>query len=307
MPTVEELVSVAIARLRASGSESARIDAELLLAHVLGTDRTTIVAHPEAQVGNATAVRFHEVVGRREAGEPVAYIHGTKEFRGLAFGTDPRALIPRPETEQLVELAEAELIGRLTGSPRPPGSPPIRVLDVGTGTGAIAVSLAVSLRRRHMLDEVAIRATDTSPDAIQLARENAVAHAVADVVLFEAADLLPLTEAATARWDLIVANLPYVPSAAIPDLPAPTSYEPVAALDGGPDGLAVIGRLLDKLPDALAEGGVALLEIGGDQGASMQALAAERLPGWSCEIRLDLARLPRIARLTRSARASGPS
>ncbi|HEX8024773.1 MAG TPA: peptide chain release factor N(5)-glutamine methyltransferase [Candidatus Limnocylindrales bacterium] len=301
MPTVDELVSVGIARLRAAGDESPRLDAELLLAHVLGTDRTTIVAHPEAQVGNATAVRYHEVVGRREAGEPVAYIHGTKEFRGLAFGTDPRALIPRPETEQLVELAEAEVIGRLTSAPRPPGSPKLRVLDVGTGSGVIAVSLAVALRRRRMLDEVEVRATDVTADAVQLARENAVAHAVADVVLFEVADLLPETDTANARWDLVLANLPYIPTAAIPDLPRPTSFEPVNALDGGPDGLAVIGRLVDRLPDVLAEGGVVLLEIGGDQGPAMSALVAERLPGWRCEIRLDLARLPRIARIARAA------
>jgi len=303
MPTVEELVSVGIARLQASGSDSARIDAELLLAHVLGTDRTTIVAHPEAQVGNATAQRYHEVVGRREAGEPVAYIHGTKEFRGLAFGTDSRALIPRPETELIVELAEGEIVGRLTGAPRSPGSPKLRVLDVGTGTGAIAVSIAVGLRRRKMLDEVEIRATDTSPDAVQLARENAVAHAVADVVLFEVADLLPATELANGRWDVVLANLPYVPTATIPDLPRATSFEPVRALDGGPDGLAVIGRLLDELPDALATGGVALLEIGGDQGAAMAALVAARLPGWVCEIRPDLAGLPRVARLVRAPAA----
>ena len=113
MPSVEELVSVGIARLRAAGSETPRLDAELLLAHVLGTDRTTIVAHPEAPVGNGSALQYHEVVGRREAGEPVAYIHGTKEFHGLAFGTDPRALIPQPETvlgpgDELIAIATPE-------------------------------------------------------------------------------------------------------------------------------------------------------------------------------------------------------
>jgi len=301
MANVETLVSLAIARLRGSGPESPRLDAELLLAHVLGTDRTTIAAHPEALVTDVTAVRFDEVVRRREAGEPVAYIYGMKEFRGLAFGVDERALIPRPETELLVELAEAELIRRLTGTPRPPGTPPLRVLDVGTGSGAVAVSLGVALRRRRMLEEVEVRATDISADAIQLARENAVAHAVADRVLFEAADLLPITEPASTRWDVIVANLPYIPTDTLPSLPKSVGYEPVTALDGGPDGLAVIGRLLDRLPDALAVGGVALLEIGGDQGAAITTLVEERLPGWTCHVQPDLAGLPRIARIERPA------
>jgi len=273
---------------------------------VLGTDRTTIVAHPEAPVGNGAAAQYHEVVGRREAGEPVAYIHGTKEFRGLAFGTDPRALIPRPETEQLVELAEAEIVGRLLRAPRPPGTKPIRILDVGTGTGAVAISLAVDLRRRRMLDEVAIRATDVSADTVQLARENAVAHAVADVVLFEPADLFPGSEPATEPWDLIVANLPYVPTEALAGLPTATSFEPVTALDGGPDGLAVIGRLVDRLPESLARDGLALLEIGADQGVAIRTLVSERLPGWSCDVRLDLSGRPRIARIERASPAGGP-
>jgi release factor glutamine methyltransferase len=305
--TVEALVSLAIARLRGGGSETPRLDAELLLAHVLGTDRTTIVAHPEAPVTDATAVRYDEVVRRREAGEPVAYIHGMKEFRGLAFGTDPRALIPRPETEQLVELAEAEVVARLLGSPRPPGTPPVRVLDVGTGTGAVAVSLAVSLRRRKMLDEVEIRGTDVSSDAVELARENAVAHAVADRVPFEVADLLPPTAGANERWDVIVANLPYIRTEALPSLPPATSFEPLAALDGGPDGLAVIGRLVDRLPDALASDGISLLEIGADHGVAIRELVAARLPGWTCDVELDLARKPRVARIRPAMTAPRPA
>jgi release factor glutamine methyltransferase len=152
-----------------------------------------------------------------------------------------------------------------------------------------------------MLDEVEIRGTDVSEEAIQLARENAVAHAVADRVPFETADLLPPTSGANERWDLIVANLPYIRSAAIATLSRATSFEPVDALDGGPDGLAVIRRLVELLPDALADRGVALLEIGADQGAAIQALVAERLPGWACQVHLDLARRPRIAQIQRVA------
>lgn len=293
MATVRQLLDVGVARLRESGSESARLDAELLLALALDTDRTGVIAHTDAPVGDGAAARFEAALDRRAAGEPVAYIRGVKEFHGLAFGVDPRALIPRPETELLVDLAELEIVRRLVGSPRPKGAAPIGVVDVGVGSGAVAVTLAVLLRRRRMLDEVALAATDTSDDALQLARENAVAHAVGDRIEFENADLLPGTAVKT--WDVVLANLPYVRSDAVPTLPVAASFEPALALDGGPDGLRVIDRLLALLPGALAHGGVAMLEIGGDQAVEMRALVAGRLPGWSCEIELDLGRLPRVA------------
>lgn len=299
MATVRDLLDAGVARLRESGSESARLDAELLLAFALDTDRTGVIAHTDAPVGDGAAARFEAALDRRAAGEPVAYIRGVKEFHGLAFGVDPRALIPRPETEKLVELAELEIVRRLIGAPRPTGSPPLRVVDVGVGSGAVAVTVAVLLRRRRMADEVAITATDTSEEALQLARENAVAHAVGDRITFANADLLPRDGAG--RWDLVLANLPYVRSDALPALPKAASFEPAVALDGGPDGLRVIDRLLALLPDSLAEGGAAFLEIGGDQADAMRALAAERLPGWSSEVELDLGGLPRVAIIRRPA------
>jgi release factor glutamine methyltransferase len=297
--TVRELLEAGIVRLRESGSETARLDAELLLGHALDVDRTAVIAHTDAPVGDGAAERFKALLGRRAAGEPVAYIRGVKEFRGLAFGVDDRALIPRPETERLVELAELEVVRRLVGAPRPHGAPKLRVIDVGVGSGAVAVTLAVLLRRRGMLDEVEIAATDVSEAALQLARENAVAHAVGDRISFDAGDLLPGTD--TTRWDVIVANLPYVRTDAIPGLPIAASFEPRLALDGGPDGLAVIGRLLDQLPAGLAEGGAALLEIGADQEQDLRTLVAERLPGWTCEVEKDLGGLPRVAILRRTA------
>ena len=300
MENVRELLDVGVARLRDSGSESARLDAELLLAYALDTDRTTVIAHTDAPVGDGAAARFAATLDRRAAGEPVAYIRGFKEFHGLAFGVDARALIPRPETERLVELAELELIRRLTVAPRSRGAKPIRVIDVGVGSGAVAVTLAVLLRRRKMLDEVAITAVDVSEDALQLARENAVAHAVGDRIEFVNADLLP--GGAVNPWDVVLANLPYVRSGAVPTLPVATSFEPSLALDGGPDGLRVIARLLDLLPGSLAHDGVAMLEIGGDQAVEMRALASDRLAAWSCEIELDLGRLPRVAVLRPAAR-----
>ena len=293
MATVRELLDVGIARLREAGSESARLDTELLLAHALDTDRTGVIAHVDAMVGDGAAARFQAMLDRRAEGEPVAYIRGVKEFHGLAFGVDPRALIPRPETERLVGLAELEVVRRLIGAPRARGAPPIRIIDVGVGSGAVAVTLAVLLRRRKMLDEVDLTASDTSEDALQLARENAVAHAVGDRITFLNEDLLP--GAAVERWDIVLANLPYVRTDAIRGLPKAASFEPALALDGGADGLRVIDRLLGQLPGSLAEAGVAMLEIGGDQAVEMRALAAERLPGWSCEVELDLGGLPRVA------------
>jgi release factor glutamine methyltransferase len=287
-----------VERLRASGSESARLDAELLLGKSVGLDRTRIIAYPEAPVGESAAAAYEADLARRERGEPIAYIRGLKEFHGLAFAIDARALIPRPETERLVDLAEAEVVTRLVAAPRPTGTPPVRVADVGTGAGTIAIALAVALRRRRMLDEVRILATEVDPDAIRLARENAVGHVVADRIEFIIADLLPLDGE---RLDVLAANLPYIPSADIDGLPTAASFEPRQALDGGPDGLDVIRAMLDRVPRVLRSDGVALLEIGSDQGERLAAEVATRMPGWTCEVLPDLAGLPRVARLEPSS------
>ena len=301
MATIGELLPAAVERLRAGGSETARLDAELLLADALAVDRTTVVAHPEATVGPEAAARFADHVRRRELGEPVAYIRGLKEFHGLAFVVDPRGLIPRPETELLVDLAVAEIADRLGRAPRPPGTPPLAVADVGTGSGAVAVAIAIALRRRRMLDEVEIVASDVSEGAVELARENAVAHAVGDRVAVSEVDLLPPAGRVVgllvvpARFDVVCANLPYIPTAVVPTLPVAASFEPREALDGGPDGLDVVRRLLDILPERVARGGAALLEIGADQGRALHAEAAARLPGWDVRIEPDLAGRPRVA------------
>ncbi len=297
MATVAELLHEGVERLRASGSESPRLDAELLLGHAIGADRTAIVAHPEAPVGPGAEATFRAGLSRRERGEPVAYIRGFKEFYGLAMATDRRALIPRPETERLVELAEAEVVDRLTAAPRPPGSPPFRIADVGTGGGTIAVSLAVALRRRRVSDDVDIVATESDPDALDLARENAVGHGVADRITFTEVDLLPA--GALARFDLVLANLPYVRSAAVDELPVAASFEPRAALDGGADGLSLVERLMARLPEALLADGEALVEIGADQGEAIVELAGRVLPGWRCAVEADLSGQPRVARLSR--------
>jgi release factor glutamine methyltransferase len=297
--TIGELLTEGTARLRASGSESARLDAELLLGWAIGADRTAVIAHPDAPVGADAAATYSGGLARREAGEPVAYIRGYKEFHGLAFSVDPRALIPRPETELLVSEAEREVGHRLTSAPRPAGTPNLRVVDVGTGSGAIAIALASLLRKRRMMPEVTLLAVDTSADALDLARENAVGHAVADVIAFAQADLLPPAEP---PFDLLLANLPYIPSGDIDCLPVAASFEPRLALDGGPDGLAVMRRLIAALPAALLPDGGAMLEIGFDQGPAVAAAVAE-LPGeWRCHVQPDLSGKPRLAHVERSAR-----
>ena len=298
MATTKELLEAGIAQLREAGSESPRLDAGLLLAHANGVDRTAILAHPDAPVGTGPADVYEGFLARRALGEPVAYIRGIKEFHGLAFTVDRRALIPRPETERLVDLAVVGVMRALTSRSVVAGQPPLQVLDVGTGSGAIAIALAVALRARSVpAEEAAIVALDVSPEALDLARENAVGHAVGDRLRFVGGHLLP---PGTIAWDLVLANLPYVRSDAMATLPVATTFEPSLALDGGPDGLAVIGRLLERLPTSLARDGEALVEIGADQGESIVTLVANRLPGWSCIVERDLAGLPRVARVARS-------
>jgi release factor glutamine methyltransferase len=273
MSTTREILEAGIVRLRDAGSETPRLDAELLLAHANHVDRTSILAHPDAPVGTGPAAAYDGYLERRATGEPVAYIRGIKEFHGLAFAVDPRALIPRPETEALVELALGDVMRRLAGG----RGAPVQVVDVGTGSGAIAIALAAALRSRRVPpDDVSIVATDISPEALDLARDNAVGHAVGDRVRFVGGDLLP---PGTTAWDIVIANLPYVRSGAMAGLPVATSFEPALALDGGPDGLAVITRLVERLPAALARDGVAMLEIGADQEAAMLAVLADRAAG----------------------------
>jgi release factor glutamine methyltransferase len=297
-PTVAALVRSAAERLEAAGSDSPRLDAELLMGVALGVDRVGVLAHPDAPAGLGAAIAFEGYVARREAGEPVAYIRGFREFHGQAIATDPRALIPRPETELLVDEALAAIAARLTASPRPEAAPPLRVADVGTGTGAIAVALIAALRKRRMDAHVAVVAVDISEEALDLARENAVGHGVADRMAFRSGDLLPVGDT---PYAVICANLPYVKTADMATLAKDLSFEPRQALDGGEDGLDEIRRLLERLPKVLEPDGVALLEIGSDQGESIVAAVAAAMPGWRCRVQADLAGLPRLAHVERAA------
>lgn len=241
--------------------------------------------------------RFLELVERRRNGEPVAYIRGLKEFYGLALSVDARALIPRPETELLVELGLERIRGLLTERPRPVGAAPLLLWDIATGSGAVCVALAVGARRLGYDRDVRFRATDLSADAIALATENAVVHGVADAIDLAVADLADLHDAGPA--DVIVANLPYVPSSVVPTLPVAASFEPAQALDGGADGLDLVRRLLGQLDVALKPGGVALLEIGSGQADGVRDEAHRVLPGWELTIHPDLAGIDRVVELSR--------
>lgn len=293
--SIGALLQAGMERLRAGGSPSARLDAELLLGYVIGIDRAGVLAHPTVQLSPSQLQRYHEGVARREIGEPIAYIRGIKEFFGFVFVADSRALIPRPETELLVEIALARLRDQLVTAPRPAGTPPLLVADVGTGSGAIAISLALECRRRGYAEHIRFVASDVDGAALGLARENGVGHGVADIVEFVEADLIPPGEK---TFDLILANLPYIPSADVPLLPVAASFEPRAALDGGPDGLTVITRLLESLPARLTQSGRTLLEIGSDQADRLKAIAEAVLPAWKLAIHADLADQPRVAEVS---------
>jgi release factor glutamine methyltransferase len=257
-------------------------DAEVLLAHVAGASRAAVLAFPERTLTEAQRATLGDLVRRRAAGEPVAYLIGHREFMGLDFLTDIRALIPRPETEHLVEAALAVLHVRLDRREQPV------VVDVGTGSGAIAVAVAALEPRLTRL-----YATDISADALALAADNARRLGVAERITFLDGDLLdPLPRVAV---DLLLANLPYIDPAVAAELPPDVrNYEPAAALFGAGDGLGHIVRLLEQAALRLAPGGECWLEIGYDQGDRVAELARLQFPGARVEVRQDYAGLDRL-------------
>ena len=299
-PTVASAIADATARLAEAGSDSARLDAEVLLGHVLNVDRASLSAYPEALLGVGQLATFDGLVQRRARGEPVAYIRQLKEFFGLAFHVDPRVLIPRPDTETLVEVALEWITRELTSGRRDGRVEPLLVWDVGTGSGAVAIALAGTLRRRRYGEAVRFHLSDVSADALAVAVENAVSHGVADLMEFQRGDLTSSDAGPARAVDLLVANLPYIPSATVPRLPVAASYEPSIALDGGDDGLALIRRLLDALPGVLAPHAAALLEIGSDQGDAVTQAVGDLLSGWTCVVRPDLSGRPRVAIVERA-------
>jgi len=284
----------AVERLREAGSPTPRLDAEILVAHALERDRAWLLAHLDEPMPARARANFAGWIERRAGGEPIAYIRGFKEWYGLRLATDRRSLIPRPETELLADAAIGDIADRMG---RDDG--PILAWEVGTGGGAVAVVLARRFRSALALGRLRMVATDVSADAIELAAENLAAHGVDRLVTLAVADLLDPLGSIPEPPDVVVANLPYLRSAEVESGLGSLGWEPAAALDGGPDGLAVIRRLLARLPKRLAAGGSALLEIGEDQGGSIRTLTAA-LPGaWSVSTLRDLAGNERIVRLER--------
>jgi release factor glutamine methyltransferase len=272
---VREALESAVDALAAAGVDEPRLDAELLLGEATGRSRAALVAAPGAEVPPAAGRRFGEMVRRRLRREPVAYILGRKGFRRLELAVDPRVLVPRPETELLVELA-LELR-------------PTRVLDVGTGSGAIALAVA------DELPDAAVTATDTSPAALEVARGNAGRLGFSERVRFLEGTLPD----AAGGWDLILANLPYVPERDWPSLqPEVTKHEPREALLAGPDGLdayrafipecaLLLSRYANQTKGALA------VELGEGQASAVAELMREAGFG-GIEARCDLAGIERV-------------
>ena len=252
--TTLEVLNAATSYLDKQGVESSRLNAEYLLAHVLGKKkRIELYLEFERPLGEKERAPLRDLVKRRSEGIPLQHLLGTAEFCGHLFTCDARGLIPRPETEQLVELI-------LKSSPNAAS-----ILDVGTGSGVIAISLALALPTSK------VSACDLSPAALSLAQENAARHQLDARMTFFQSDLLA---AVSETFAVIAANLPYIPSADIPSLSREVQKDPLTALDGGPDGLVLVERLIAAATSRLAPGGLLALEIGHGQAERVMALLA---------------------------------
>ena len=253
--TIASALREAAARLFAAGIDSARLDAEMLMAETLRIERDRLFLNSDVAPGGAALARFHALVTRRAAGEPVSYIVGRREFWSLDFIVTPAVLMPRPETELVVETA-LKLLGA-NASPK--------ILDLGTGSGAIAVALAKEINGAEIL------ATDISSDALEIARANARRHGVEERMTFFAGDLFAAL--GQMKFDAIVSNPPYICRGDIAALPRDVrDFEPRVALDGGIDGLNFYRRIAREAPQYLSSGGFVAVEIGARMGSDVARL-----------------------------------
>lgn len=292
-PSIAEWLKWARERLAGAGVDSPALDAELLLAHALQRDRSWVLAHPEHIMTPSEQALAEQLVSRRQRREPLAYILGSQPFFGLDLLVTPAVLIPRPETEELVERAIQWLNQRAAGRRETLAS--LRVIDVGTGSGAIALALAYALPELHVIG------VDDAAPALEVARTNARRLGLERRVHFAAGDLLlPFA----GPFDLILANLPYIPSAELPTLmPEVSQYEPRRALDGGSDGLEPLRRLLTQACTKLAPDGALMAEIGSQQGTPALAAASALMPDCRARVEKDLAGLDRILIVERKGSA----
>lgn len=282
----------AVERLRAAGSPSPRLDAEILVSHSVERERAWLLAHLDEPMGASAWSELEGWLERRAAGEPIAYIRGFKEWYGLRLATDRRALIPRPETELLVEESIREIADRLVRNDRT-----ILAWEVGTGSGAVAVAVARRFKSALTLGRLRLVASDVSPDAIELASENLALHGVDRLVTVVVAEMLDPVGAVSEAPDVVVANLPYLRSAEVQAGLGSLAWEPSSALDGGPDGLHVIRELLARLPGRLAADGTAFLEIGSGQAAAVRGLVGSVAGSWRVTTTRDLAGHERVVRI----------
>ncbi len=295
---IGEALQLAVALLRSRplspAAATPELDAQVLLAHLTGSSRASVLAYPERALSPEAAAAFAALVARRMLGEPVAYLVGHREFMGLDLATDIRALIPRPETELLVEAALDAVRARLAHEG---AAQTLLAVDIGTGSGAIALALAAQEPRIRR-----VYAVDLSAQALSLARENADRLGLSQRVSFLQGDLLePLPEPV----DLLLANLPYIAPRETDTLPDEVRrFEPDLALYGGADGLALLRRFFAQAPGKLRPGGLVGVEFGYDQRAAVEALSREAFPAASVRVGTDYAGWDRFALVTTAPHGS---
>jgi release factor glutamine methyltransferase len=295
MLNVRAALKNGIAQLREADVASFTLAAELLLLHVLGRNRTWLYAHPEESIADADAQRYFDLIARRAAGEPTQHLTGKQEFWGLEFEVTPDVLIPRPETEHVIEVALDRLALReiRAGRPQTTSGEGLQIADIGTGSGCIAIALAKELPAANFL------ATDISPAALAVAKRNATRHQVADRIDFCETNLLVLHSPLATRhsplsFDLIASNPPYIGRREAPSLPVEVrDHEPASALFGGEEGYELYADLIAQSAQHLKSGGILVLELGHSSLPAVQPLLDTT--NWtSVGITDDLAGIPRV-------------
>ena len=285
MPVLRTVIQDTHQKLEAVGIPDARLEAEVLVMNVMRMARQNIFGEQDTEVSRQQQTALDGLLDRRYNREPLAYLLGQREFYGINVMLTPAVLIPRAETEGLVEHA---LFMALMGME----STDMTIADVGTGSGAIAINLAIHLPAAKIF------AVDVADEVLDVAAFNIRAHGVSERVILGIGDLLePVPE----PIDLIVANLPYIPTDRISTLQPEVQQEPALALDGGPDGLDLIRRLLTQAESKLKDSGVILLEMDPDQIPAVQELALQHFPEGSTSVEQDLAGMDRILTIYRQA------